>query len=438
MGGRSVRQAAEYLQIHPQTLYKKREIPRKKIPGGIRFKESELYKYIEQKTINSLPFYQPFLNSQPFSLKSLPENDMNYSGGQNNGMAKAKSQSRLNFGIGAVYPRKFKCGIRWFIDYRDKNGKRIQRVVKHAQNQGDAIKALQEEVRRVFDNEYNIKRERGSMKFETLAEKYLELHAKVNKRSWKKGDKVYLDCHLIPYFRGYEIAKINSMLIEKYKKKRLEEGAKKSTVNRESSCLRLIFQKAISWGYLIENPMKGLKPFSEKDNYMERVLSPGEEKRLIENCASKAVKECIVFGLNTGMRLGEILSLEWKNVSLEQRAILVTMTKSGKNRKIPINDTLYSLLTRLHDNGRNGNGRIFPYVNVYWSFKKAARLAGIPEVRLHDLRHTFATRLIESGVDIITVRDLLGHSHSIVTERYTHPNESLKRVAVESLSQNKR
>ena len=62
------------------------------------------------------------------------------------------------------------------------------------------------------------------------------------------------------------------------------------------------------------------------------------------------------------------------------------------------------------------------------------RLAGIPEVRLHDLRHTFATRLIESGVDIITLRDLLGHSQSAVTERYTHPNESLKRVAVDALT----
>ncbi len=82
--------------------------------------------------------------------------------------------------------------------------------------------------------------------------------------------------------------------------------------------------------------------------------------------------------------------------------------------------------------------RMFPYTNVYWSFKKATRLSGIPEVRLHDLRHTFATRLIESGVDIITVRDLLGHSQSAVTERYLHPNESLKRDAVDALTQNKR
>ena len=177
----TVPQAAEYLQIHPQTLYMKKEIPRKKIGRSIRFKESELEKYIEQNTVNPLPFHQPFLNSQPFNLKIPPENDMNYSGGKN-GMAKAKSQSRLNLGIGAVYPRKFKCGIRWFLDYRDKNGKRVQKVIKRAQNQQDAITALQEEIRRVFDDEYNLKRERGSMKFESLAEEYLELHAKVNKK----------------------------------------------------------------------------------------------------------------------------------------------------------------------------------------------------------------------------------------------------------------
>lgn len=347
-------------------------------------------------------------------------------------MPKGKSKSRLNIGIGAVYPRKFRCGIRWFLDYRDKNGKRVQRVIKHAQNQQDAVMALQEEIRRAFDAEYNLKREHGSMEFETLSEKYIELHAKVNKRAWEKADKIYLSCHLIPYFSGYEITRISSELIEKYKKQRLDEGAKKSTVNRELSCLRLIFNKAISWGYLDESPMKDFKFFSEKDNFMERVLSLEEEARLLENCASMAVRDFIVFGLNTGMRKSEILSLEWKNVSLEKRAILVTKTKSGKNREIPINDTLYSLLVRLH--GGNGSGRMFPYTNVYWSFKKAARLAGIPEVRLHDLRHTFATRLIESGVDIITLRDLLGHSQSAVTERYTHPNESLKRVAVDALT----
>ncbi len=352
-------QAAEYLQIHPQTLYRKKEIPRARIGRSIRFKKSDLDKYVEQNTTNPPSFYQPFLNSQSFNLKSLHENGMNYSGGKN-GMAKAKSQSRLNIGIGAVYPRKFRCGIRWFMDYRDKNGKRVQRVVKHAQSQQEALTALQEEIRRVFDAEYNLKREYGSMKFEILAEKYLELHAKVNKRGWKKADKIYLGCHLVPYFGEHEIAGINSELIERYKKLRLEEGAKKSTINREMSCLRLIFNKAIGWGYLDRSPMKDFKFFSEKDNYMQRVLSSEEEARLLENCASRAVKDFIVFGLNTGMRKSEVLSLEWKNVSLEKRTILVTMTKSGKNREIPINDTLYSLLARLH--GSNGSG---PYVSLY-------------------------------------------------------------------------
>jgi excisionase family DNA binding protein len=187
----TVCQAAEYLQLHTQTLYKKREIPRARIGGSVRFKKSDLEKYVEQNTINPLPFHQPLLNSQPFNLKIPPENDMNYSGGQNNGMAKVKSQSRLNIGIGAVYPRKFKCGIRWFLDYRDKNDKRVQRVIKHAQNQQEAITALQEEIRRAFDAEYNLKRELGSMQFEALAEKYLELHVKVNKKS----------CGGVPYSR---------------------------------------------------------------------------------------------------------------------------------------------------------------------------------------------------------------------------------------------
>ena len=418
----TVKEVAETFNFHPQTIYKNLDkIPHTRIQNkSIRFREPDIAEYLKKKTI--LPQFHNYSNSG-----MIPSDKI--TGG--NGMAKAKSQSRLNIGIGAVYPRKFKCGIRWFLDYQDKDGKRVQVVVKHAQNQQDAIKALQEQVRRVFDDEYNIKRKKGLTRFESLAKEYLEVHAKVNKRGWKKADKIYLDCHLIPYFGECEITKIDSMLIEKYKRERIEEGAKQSTVNRELSCLRLIFNKAVSWGYLTESPMKNFKFFSEKDNFMERVLSPEEEERLLESCSSMRVKDFILFALNTGMRRGEILSLDWKNVSLNQRVILVTGTKSGKNRKIPINDTLYNFLAKLY--GRNGNGLIFPYVNVYWSFKKAAKLAGISEVRIQDLRHTFATRLIESGVDIVTVRDLLGHSHTTITERYTHPNESLKRTAVESL-----
>ena len=348
--------AEEILNCHPQTIYKNLyKIPHTRtLKNSIRFKKSDIAKYLEGKAVP--PQFQYYSNvnfSLNFSDDIMPPDKI--TGGQN-GMATAKSKSRLNLGIGAVYPRKFRCGVRWFFDYRDKNGKRVQRVIKHAQSQQEAIKALQEEIRRVFDDEYNLKRERGSMKFEALSEKYIELHAKVNKKGWKKADKIYLGCHLVPCFGEYEIAKINSEHIERYKKQRLEEGVKKSTVNRELSCLRLIFNKAISWGYLDESPMKDFKFFSEKDNFMERVLSVEEEKRLLENCASRAVRDFIVFGLNTGMRKSEILSLEWKNVSLEKRAILVTMTKSGRNREIPINDTLYSLLARLHST--NSNGRI--------------------------------------------------------------------------------
>ncbi len=167
--------AEEILNCHRQTIYKNLDkIPHTRtLKNSIRFKKSDIAEYLERKTV--CPQFQYYSNDD-----IMPPNEI--TGGQTNGMATAKSKSRLNLGIGAVYPRKFKCGIRWFLDYRDKAGKRIQRVIKHAQNQQEAIKALQEEIRRVFDDEYNIKRERGSMKFESLAEEYLELHAKVNKK----------------------------------------------------------------------------------------------------------------------------------------------------------------------------------------------------------------------------------------------------------------
>jgi len=124
-----------------------------------------------------------------------------------------------------------------------------------------------------------------------------------------------------------------------------------------------------------------------------------------------------------------------------KREIKVRKTKSGSIRTIPINETLLSRLSSLKkkkgssgylfDNSRTGQ----PFKDVKKAFKSACKRAGIEGLRFHDLRHTFASRLVENGVDLITVKDLLGHSSVRTTERYTHSGRNAKKQAVESLSQ---
>ncbi|MBW2605286.1 MAG: site-specific integrase [Deltaproteobacteria bacterium] len=142
------------------------------------------------------------------------------------------------------------------------------------------------------------------------------------------------------------------------------------------------------------------------------------------------------------MRAGEIFSLQWSQVDFNSKRIKVERTKNGKYRLIPVNTPLFNELQRLHKqktppyvftNPRTQK----PYTTVKTAFLAACRRAGIENLRFHDLRHTFATRLIEAGVDIETVRDLLGHYSVTLTQRYTHSNNKQKSDAVKALERTK-
>lgn len=126
-------------------------------------------------------------------------------------------------------------------------------------------------------------------------------------------------------------------------------------------------------------------------------------------------------------------------MDLSKRIIRLEKTKSGKPRLVPINGYLFAVLMKQkHTNGTDEY--VFPnpktggpLQDVKRSFHSAVKKAGIQGLRFHDLRHTFASRLVEAGVDLITVKELLGHHSVKVTERYTHSNAEQKKLAVECL-----
>ncbi len=132
------------------------------------------------------------------------------------------------------------------------------------------------------------------------------------------------------------------------------------------------------------------------------------------------------------MKSGKLLNLKWKNVDLNKRIIVVEKTKSGKVRFVPINDVLHGELLRLRRENKSEEF-VFPFRSVRTAFENARERAGL-KIRFHDLRHTFTSRLVEEGVDIVTVQSLLGHHSISVTQRYTHSCDERKRRAVELLS----
>jgi len=188
-----------------------------------------------------------------------------------------------------------------------------------------------------------------------------------------------------------------------------------------------------------DNPVRKVKFFSEKGNYGGRVLSPEEERLLFEAC-SQCLRPILAVALQTGMRKGEIFNLKWDNVDLKKEEIRIVESKSGKGRILPINSCLFNVLSELRlQNGKNvyvftnpETGK--PYVDIKKAFNGACRRAGIKDLRFHDLRHPFASRLVKRGVDLIIVKELMGHASVKTTERYLHSQAKEKRLAVETLT----
>jgi len=424
------------LNLHVKSIYRMASagrIPHVRLDGRLRFERAEIDRLIERGRVRSAFEFmqQPLISLEAFDKTFLR-------GGQK---AVHRKAQRWNYGFGTVFVRKTKRGRdRWSVNFRGPVGERRREVIKDAQSRGEAVVALQQRVGEVFDGKYHPVRKSSPVTFIRLAEIYLEDYAKTNKRSWRT-DGSYLKA-MKEYFGARPVEEITAFDMEKYKARRLEEGVKKSTVNRCLAILKRMFNLAIAWGHMKENPMKGVRLFCEKDNFKERILTPEEEVRLLETCAPH-LREIIILAVNSGLRRGEILGLRWQDIDFDNRILKVERSKSGKQRFIEMNSAVVELL-RQHRMKNPGPGHVFlnpktgaPRREVKTAFAAACRRAGIKDLRFHDLRHTFATRLIEAGVDIVTVRDLLGHSSVRLTERYTHSKSELKRRAVEALTAKK-
>jgi len=324
----------------------------------------------------------------------------------------------------------YKRGGRWCIDFYDQNHARIQES-SHSSRRADAEALLNLRKSEILRGIYKrpVKITVGE-----FGKRYME-YAKANKRSWLRDEQMLK--HLGEFFgTERQLAEITAADIEGYKLRR-KAKVSGSTVNRELALLKRMFNLAISWDlYLDLNPFRKVKFFREV-NLGLRVVSPEEEEKLLRN-ASPYIQDIIRFALNTGLRIGDIFSLRWANVDLEKDILNVFVAKTQKLRTVPINGEARKVLEYWALGKRNEF--VFynpetgtPFVDLKAGFGLACRKSGIEGVTWHTLRHTFATRLVDRGVDIVTVQQLLGHSTITVTMRYTHTNLDSKRAAVAKL-----
>ena len=223
--------------------------------------------------------------------------------------------------------------------------------------------------------------------------------------------------------------------IEKYKISRLNNDVTKSTVNIELRTMHAIFNLAVLWGFIQINPCKGVKKF-QIDEREKLAFSDVEISMIIDHVKDIKLKNIIIFALNTGCRLDEIIWLQWRDIDFDQDVVIIRnkelfKTKTGKNRYIPMSDMLLEVLNKIKppdmseslDNFVFGKTRIYRYDKSYISkkFKKLLRQLHLPErFHFHCLRHTFITQLVKKGVNIFDIKQLAGHSCIETTELYMH------------------
>jgi integrase len=234
-------------------------------------------------------------------------------------------------------------GNRWYIDYYV-NGTRKRESVGPIDKitRTMAEKALKSRIGEIVQGKFHLEQKKKPVQFKSLVEKYL-IWARDNHRSYQRD--VTISKVLERFFKGMQINTISSWHMEKYKSKRKADGLSLSTVNRELTVLKRIFNLGIEWKLVNENPVTGVK-FFKIPIQKPRVLSE-EEFKMLYNSASEHLKPILFVAISTGMRKGEILNLQWKDINFEENYIVVRDSKNYESRDIPISDLLKRALLRL-------------------------------------------------------------------------------------------
>ncbi|KTD36792.1 site specific recombinase [Legionella nautarum] len=267
------------------------------------------------------------------------------------------------------------------------------------------------------------------------------------------------------------LIEITPSVLDQWRIKRLNEGISNATLNRDIGVLKSLMTKAAEWGVIEESPLKNLKLFKIDRTPKVRYLSLEEETRLRQALLDREnqLKEerksgnqwrkergyslypefaeedfcdylmpMVLLSINTGLRQGELFNLKWNMVDLSEESIIISgdITKNNNSRYIPLNNEAINIIKQLYKASDHKEGLVFPsknnqpFNNVKRSWSSILKKAQINQFRWHDLRHHFASKLVMVGIDLNTVRELLGHSDIKMTLRYAHlaPEHKIKAV----------
>lgn len=275
---------------------------------------------------------------------------------------------------------------------------------------------------------------------EFIEDSYLP-HVMMHKRSWGQDEKM-IQNKLMQLWGKIKMPDIARQDIEAFQAAMFNNGSKPGTVNRYMALVKHIFNLAEKWEIIDKSPARNVRRI-EDNNHKERYLTTEETEHLLQqlkSCKSKVIPDIIEFLILTGARKGEVVGLRWDELNFKQGTwVLPAERNKAKVRKvIPLSGAALQVLARRKENNCE---YVFPNPKTGWPIKhfhntwdRIRQRAGIPDVRIHDLRHNFASLLINSGRSLYEVQKLLGHSQISTTQRYAHLTQDTLQEATEMVS----
>jgi integrase len=333
-----------------------------------------------------------------------------------------------------------KRGKRWHYDFTIR-GVRYRETVPEAQSKHEALQVEADARRAVYEGRYG--RQMRSMSFERFVADVFNPYAEQNRKRHAQDKKI--TGQFVEFFRGRALQEIPPMLVEQYKKKAMQtltpkgEKPKASTVNQKLAVLHRVFSLAVENGFLSQNPVGNVKRLRESQG-RERIMGYDEEEAIREAMQEVRYHELRLFfevANNTGMRAVEITGLAVAEVDFSKAEIRLPYwrTKEGKDKTIPLNSTVLELLRNAVAERESDRVFSYSYGHMAELWREVCRKAKVVDLHIHDLRHTFASRLLERGERETDINKILGHSKLRMTSKYLHSAADSGRRAVETLSQ---
>lgn len=363
----------------------------------------------------------------------------------------------------------YSCILKWEEDGKLKS-KEISTGIEIKGNNKRIAKKRIEEIREDFEKKVtrNGFTEYKDMLFETYIEKWVSEQENFLKPTTLSGYNGIVKNHIIPFFSKRQVLLVNitPQHIQEYYNSKAKSGLSPGSVQRHHSLIRKALQNAVLKDVILYNPAdRTQRPKQTK--YNPSIYGKEQLKTLLQSVKGTPIEVPITLCCHYALRRGEVLGLQWKNVDFDKRIITIcsSVVRAGKaifqestktlssNRILPMDGEIYSYL-KLHKKHQENNCDLFgntytkndfvctwddgrPFSPEYLShaFKRILKKNNLPNIRFHDIRHSVATGLLNSGIDLKVIQEYLGHSTiGITANYYLHPDINEKSKALQQIN----